>query len=394
MLFEFDSLSEQKANLKVVGVGGAGGNAVNRMITSGMQGVDFIAINTDAQDLENNPAEHKIQIGKNLTKGLGAGANSNVGKNAVEADSEVIYNLLEGADMAFITGGMGGGTGTGAAPVVAQISRELGILTVGIVTIPFKFEGPKRYNRALEGIAEMKKSCDTLIAIPNQKLLSVVDKSTTLPEAFQMADGILHQAAKGISDLINVHGMINLDFADVETIMKNMGEAIMGTGIAQGEERAALAAQQAISSPLLDNASIAGAQGVLVNITGGENITLHEIDEATSIILDEAGESANIIVGAVIDPNMKDNIQVTVISTGFNTMNMETEINKKIEKSIPTRDLQELENKPLHAQKEEFSVESNEDAQNRIVFDDTQESPAIYEKRLEVPAFLRKQQEG
>ena len=394
MLFEFDSLSEQKANLKVVGVGGAGGNAVNRMITSGMQGVDFIAINTDAQDLENNPAEHKIQIGKNLTKGLGAGANSNVGKNAVEADSEVIYNLLEGADMAFITSGMGGGTGTGAAPVVAQISRELGILTVGIVTIPFKFEGPKRYNRALEGIAEMKKSCDTLIAIPNQKLLSVVDKSTTLPEAFQMADGILHQAAKGISDLINVHGMINLDFADVETIMKNMGEAIMGTGIAQGEERAALAAQQAISSPLLDNASIAGAQGVLVNITGGENITLHEIDEATSIILEEAGESANIIVGAVIDPNMKDNIQVTVISTGFNTMNMETEINKKVEKSIPTRELQELENKPLHAQKEESPVESNEENQNRMVFDDTQESPSIYEKRLEVPAFLRKQQEG
>ena len=394
MLFEFDSLSEQKANLKVVGVGGAGGNAVNRMITSGMQGVDFIAINTDAQDLENNPAEHKIQIGKNLTKGLGAGANSNVGKNAVETDSEVIYNLLEGADMAFITGGMGGGTGTGAAPVVSQISRELGILTVGIVTIPFKFEGPKRYNRALEGIAEMKKSCDTLIAIPNQKLLSVVDKSTTLPEAFQMADGILHQAAKGISDLINVHGMINLDFADVETIMKNMGEAIMGTGIAQGEERAALAAQQAISSPLLDNASIAGAQGVLVNITGGENITLHEIDEATSIILEEAGESANIIVGAVIDPNMKENIQVTVISTGFNTMNMESEINKKVEKSVPTRELQELENKPLHAQKEESPVESNEENQNRMVFDDTQESPSIYEKKLEVPAFLRKQQEG
>ena len=394
MLFEFDSLSEQKANLKVVGVGGAGGNAANRMITSGMQGVDFIAINTDAQDLENNPAEHKIQIGKNLTKGLGAGANSNVGKNAVEADSEVIYNLLEGADMAFITGGMGGGTGTGAAPVVSQISRELGILTVGIVTIPFKFEGPKRYNRALEGIAEMKKSCDTLIAIPNQKLLSVVDKSTTLPEAFQMADGILHQAAKGISDLINVHGMINLDFADVETIMKNMGEAIMGTGIAQGEERAALAAQQAISSPLLDNASIAGAQGVLVNITGGETITLHEIDEATSNVISNSGESANIIVGAVIDPNMKDNIQVTVISTGFNTMNMETEISKRVEKSIPTRELQELENKPLHAQKEESPVESNEENQNRMVFDDTQESPAIYEKRLEVPAFLRKQQEG
>ncbi len=395
MLFEFDSLSEQKANLKVVGVGGAGGNAVNRMITSGMVGVDFIAINTDAQDLENNPAEHKIQIGKNLTKGLGAGANSNVGKSAAEADSEVIYNLLEGADMAFITGGMGGGTGTGAAPMVAQISRELGILTVGIVTIPFKFEGPKRYNRALEGIAEMKKSCDTLIAIPNQKLLSVVDKSTTLPEAFQMADGILHQAAKGISDLINVHGMINLDFADVETIMKNMGEAIMGTGIAQGEERAALAAQQAISSPLLDNASIAGAQGVLVNITGGDNITLHEIDEATSIILEEAGESANIIVGAVIDPNMKDNIQVTVISTGFNTMNIESESTAEIEKAIPTKDLQELVNKPLHAQKNiTISEQNKEENQKTLIFDDTQETPAIYEKRLDVPAFLRKQQEG
>ena len=394
MLFEFDSLSEQKANLKVVGVGGAGGNAVNRMITSGMIGVDFIAINTDAQDLENNPAEHKIQIGKNLTKGLGAGANSNVGKNAAEADSEVIYNLLEGADMAFITGGMGGGTGTGAAPMVAQISRELGILTVGIVTIPFKFEGPKRYNRALEGIAEMKKSCDTLIAIPNQKLLSVVDKSTTLPEAFQMADGILHQAAKGISDLINVHGMINLDFADVETIMKNMGEAIMGTGIAQGDERAALAAQQAISSPLLDNASIAGAQGVLVNITGGENITLHEIDEATSIILEEAGESANIIVGAVIDPNMKDEIQVTVISTGFNTMNIETKMTNEIEKSVPTKDLQELVNKPLHAQKENPVIIEKENTNKTLFFDDTQESPAIYEKRIEVPAFLRKQQDS
>ena len=394
MLFEFDSLSEQKANLKVVGVGGAGGNAVNRMITSGMAGVDFIAINTDAQDLENNPAEHKIQIGKNLTKGLGAGANSNVGRNAAEADSEVIHSLLEGADMAFITGGMGGGTGTGAAPMIAQISRELGILTVGIVTLPFKFEGPKRYNRALEGIAEMKKSCDTLIAIPNQKLLSVVDKSTTLPEAFEMADGILHQAAKGISDLINVHGMINLDFADVETIMKNMGEAIMGTGTAQGDERAALAAQQAISSPLLDNASIAGAQGVLVNITGGENITLHEIDEATSIILEEAGESANIIVGAVIDKNMTDDIQVTVISTGFNTIENEVSPIDETKRTTPTRELQNLVNKPLHAQKvDEVQDNVKEDKPETLFFDDTRDTPAIYEKRLDVPAFLRKNQD-
>ena len=220
--------------------------------------------------------------------------------------------------MVFMTAGMGGGTGTGAAPVISQISRELGVLTVGIVTLPFSFEGPKRMNRALEGMAEMKKACDTLIAIPNQKLMSIVDKSTTLPEAFQMADTILHQAAKGISDLINVQGVINLDFADVETIMKNMGEAIMGTGTASGQERAVLAAQQAISSPLLDNASIKGAQGVLVNITGGDDLTLMEANEATSIIFEEAGVSANIIFGAVIDPQLKDEIRVTVIATGFN----------------------------------------------------------------------------
>ena len=404
MLFEFDSLSEQKANLKVVGVGGAGGNAVNRMITSGMAGVDFIAINTDAQDLENNPAEHKIQIGKNLTKGLGAGANSNVGRNAAEADSEVIHNLLEGADMAFITSGMGGGTGTGAAPMIAQISRELGILTVGIVTLPFKFEGPKRYNRALEGIAEMKKSCDTLIAIPNQKLLSVVDKSTTLPEAFEMADGILHQAAKGISDLINVQGVINLDFADVETIMKNMGEAIMGTGVASGEERAVLAAQQAISSPLLDDATIKGAQGVLVNITGGNDLTLMEANEATSIIFEEAGPSANIIFGAVIDPSLDDEIRVTVIATGFNIPKTVADIEDlhgrpemKTVNTPPTRQLQEQVNKPLHAQKE--NVEENENNPNEeieeknpvLTFDDTKESPVIYGKDLQIPAFIRRQ---
>jgi len=239
----------------------------------------------------------------------------------------------------------------------------------------------------------MKKSCDTLIAIPNQKLLSVVDKSTTLPEAFEMADGILHQAAKGISDLINVHGMINLDFADVETIMKNMGEAIMGTGTAQGDERATLAAQQAISSPLLDNASIAGAQGVLVNITGGENITLHEIDEATSIILEEAGESANIIVGAVIDKNMTEDIQVTVISTGFNTLDKNVRPVEKIEKTVPTSDLQNLVNKPLHAQKVDNSRDDNKlEKSEKLFFDDTKEAPAIYDNRLEVPAFLRKNQ--
>ena len=402
MLFEFDSLSEQKAKLKVVGVGGAGGNAVTRMITSGMKGVDFIAINTDAQDLDNNPSEQKVQIGKNLTKGLGAGANSNVGKDAVEADKEAITALLEGADMVFITAGMGGGTGTGAAPVISQVSRELGILTVGIVTLPFSFEGPKRMNRALDGMAEMKKACDTLIAIPNQKLMSIVDKDTTLPEAFQMADTILHQAAKGISDLINVQGVINLDFADVETIMKNMGEAIMGTGIASGDERAVLAAQQAISSPLLDDASIKGAQGVLVNITGGDDLTLMEANEATSIIFEEAGVSANIIFGAVIDPDLNDEIRVTVIATGFNipkaiSINDEELHGRpemKTANTPPTRHLQEQVNKPLHAQKEnmEESKDSIPNEEKRMLtFDDTTEKPVIYGNDLQIPAFIRRQ---
>ncbi len=403
MLFEFDSLSEQKAKLKVVGVGGAGGNAVTRMITSGMQGVDFIAINTDAQDLDNNPSEQKIQVGKNLTKGLGAGAKSNVGREAIEADREAITALLDGADMAFITAGMGGGTGTGASPVIAQISRELGILTVGIVTLPFNFEGPKRMNRALEGMAEMKKACDTLIAIPNQKLMSIVDKSTTLPEAFQMADTILHQAAKGISDLINVQGVINLDFADVETIMKNMGEAIMGTGVASGNERAVLAAQQAISSPLLDDASIKGAQGVLVNITGGDDLTLMEANEATTIIFEEAGPSANIIFGAVIDPSLEDEIRVTVIATGFNipqTVQKNESLHGKPEmkttQTPPTRHLQELVNKPLHAQKdkEEDTSEITEKGTEEtpmLTFDDTKESPVIYGEDLQIPAFIRRQ---
>ncbi|HIB04459.1 MAG TPA: cell division protein FtsZ [Candidatus Marinimicrobia bacterium] len=400
-MFEFDSLNVQKAKLKVVGVGGAGGNAVTRMITSGMQGVDFIAINTDAQDLDNNPSEHKIQVGKNLTKGLGAGANSSVGKEAVEADKEAITSLLEGADMVFITAGMGGGTGTGASPVISQISRELGVLTVGIVTLPFSFEGPKRMNRALEGMAEMKKACDTVIAIPNQKLMSIVDKSTTLPEAFQMADTILHQAAKGISDLINVQGVINLDFADVETIMKNMGEAIMGTGVASGEERAVLAAQQAISSPLLDDASIKGAQGVLVNITGGNDLTLMEANEATSIIFEEAGPSANIIFGAVIDPALDDEIRVTVIATGFNIPKVVSkldELHTKTEthtiETPHTRHLQEQVNKPLHAQKEKSAENSQEEPEQKktvLTFDDTQDAPVIYGKDLQIPAFIRRQ---
>jgi len=398
MLFEFDPLAEQKAKLKVVGVGGAGGNAINRMISTNMEGVDFIVINTDAQDLENNAAEQKIQIGSTLTKGLGAGAQSTIGLEAMETDREAVQTLLEGADMVFITAGMGGGTGTGAAPVIAQIARELNILTVGIVTLPFNFEGPKRMNRGLAGISEMRKTSDTLLIIPNQKLMSIVDKNTTLTAAFHLADSILNQAAKGISDLINVHGMINLDFADVETIMKNMGEAIMGTGVATGEERAVLSAQQAIASPLLDNASISGAQGILVNITGGKDLTLHEVDEATSIIFEEAGNDANIIFGAVIDPKLEEEIQVTVIATGFNNHKYKEDsdetprITKAPQREV-NRMLGEKINVSLSEQKNtpnEMAPEDEKPKPNILIDDD---NPVIYGNDIEIPAFIRRQHE-
>ena len=400
MLFEFDSLAEQKANLKVIGVGGAGGNAVNRMIQAGMKGVDFMVINTDAQDLENNAAENKIQIGKNLTRGLGAGAKSEIGSDAIESDKDAVKSLIEGADMVFITAGMGGGTGTGAAPRVAQIAREMGVLTVGIVTLPFNFEGPKRMNRGLAGITELRKVCDTLISIPNQKLMSVVDKNTTVVEAFKLADSVLHHASKGISDLINVHGLVNLDFADVETIMKNMGEAVIGTGTAKGEERAVLAAQQAISSPLLDNASISGAQGVLVNITGGSDLAIMEVDQATNIIFEEAGQGANIIFGAVIDPDLKDEIMVTVIATGFNHKIAEDDIsNRAIESHLESKQqyktVTEQENVPLHKQEnqEEYISEQLpiENSEPKKLFDDL--NPVMKENDLDVPAFIRRQQD-
>ena len=400
MLFEFDSLAEQKANLKVIGVGGAGGNAVNRMIQAGMKGVDFMVINTDAQDLENNAAENKIQIGKNLTRGLGAGAKSEIGRDAIESDKDAVKSLIEGADMVFITAGMGGGTGTGAAPRVAQIAREMGVLTVGIVTLPFNFEGPKRMNRGLAGITELRKVCDTLIAIPNQKLMSVVDKNTTVVEAFKLADSVLHHASKGISDLINVHGLVNLDFADVETIMKNMGEAVIGTGTAKGEERAVLAAQQAISSPLLDNASIAGAQGVLVNITGGSDLAIMEVDQATNIIFEEAGQGANIIFGAVIDPSLNDEIMVTVIATGFNHKVASDEIsNTAIESHLEMKQqyksVTEHENVPLHKQDHKFDSQPEqlpfENTEPKKLFDDLNHLSSTND--LEVPAFLRRQQD-
>lgn len=316
-MLEFDSNLEQLAMIKVIGVGGGGNNAVNRMIEHGVQGVEFIAVNTDAQALNLSKAEVKMQIGGKLTRGLGAGANPEVGKKAAEESKEQIEEALRGADMVFVTAGMGGGTGTGAAPVIAQIARDLGALTVGVVTRPFTFEGRKRATQAQGGISAMKESVDTLIVIPNDRLLEIVDKSTPMLEAFREADNVLRQGVQGISDLIATPGLINLDFADVKTIMSNKGSALMGIGIASGENRATEAAKKAISSPLLEK-SIDGAQGVLMNITGGTNLSLFEVQEAADIVATASDQEVNMIFGSVINENLKDEIVVTVIATGFN----------------------------------------------------------------------------
>jgi cell division protein FtsZ len=316
-MLEFDTNIESLATIKVIGVGGGGNNAVNRMIEHGVQGVDFIAVNTDAQALNLSKAETKMQIGAKLTRGLGAGANPDVGKKAAEESREQLEEVLRGADMVFVTAGMGGGTGTGAAPVIAQISRDLGALTVGVVTRPFTFEGRKRAGQAAGGIASMKESVDTLIVIPNDRLLEIVDKNTPMLEAFREADNVLRQGVQGISDLIAVPGLINLDFADVKTIMASKGSALMGIGVATGENRATEAAKKAISSPLLET-SIDGAQGVLMNITGGTNLSLYEVQEAADIVASASDEEVNMIFGSVINENLKDEIVVTVIATGFN----------------------------------------------------------------------------
>jgi cell division protein FtsZ len=324
-MFTVDENFDAKAKMKVVGVGGAGGNAVNRMVSAGLLGVEFIAINTDAMALDNNQASKRVQIGEKITKGLGAGANPEIGKIALEEDRDKVAALLEGADMVFITAGMGGGTGTGGAPVVAEIARQMDILTVAIVTRPFLFEGKVRDRNAKKGIEDLRKSVDTMIVIPNQKLLSIVDRTTSLLDAFRIADDVLYQATKGISDLISVHGLVNLDFADVKTIMRESGDALMGTGYADGENRAVTAADSAIHSPMLDDISIVGAKGILINITGGDDMTLYDVNDATQSIYDAVGDNidTNIIFGAVTDPSMKGKIRVTVIATGFNEEKME-----------------------------------------------------------------------
>ena len=305
------------ARIKVVGVGGGGGNAVNTMIAAGLPGVDFIAANTDAQALRANLASVKLQLGEKLTRGLGAGGKPTVGRQAAEEDIERIREHLTGADMVFVTAGMGGGTGTGAAPVIARIAKESGALTVGVVTKPFTFEGRQRSKQADDGMRDLKASVDTLIAIPNQRLLNVAGRNSSILETFRKADDVLLQAVRGIADLITVHGLINLDFADVRAIMCEMGMAMMGAALAAGENRAVEAAQRAISSPLLEDVKIEGARGVLINITGGPDLTLHEVNEAATLIQEEADPDANIIFGAVIDESMGDEVRITVIATGF-----------------------------------------------------------------------------
>lgn len=316
-MFELEENINIGANIKVVGIGGGGNNAVATMIEGGLSGVEFIVANTDRQALESHLAPKKIQLGNELTKGLGAGANPEIGKRAAIESYNEIVEALDGADMVFVTGGMGGGTGTGGAPIVAKIARELGALTIGVVTKPFMFEGKKRLKHANSGIQELKENVDTLIVIPNQKLLSISSEKTPLLETFKKADEVLLQAVKGISDLINIRGLINLDFADIRTVMSAKGMAIMGAGSAKGENRAIEAATSAISSPLLENISIEGATGIIINVTGGKDLSLYEVNEASTLITEAAHEDAEIIFGAVIDESLSDEVRVTVIATGF-----------------------------------------------------------------------------
>jgi len=390
-VIELDNGFDRGAKIRVVGVGGGGGNAVNSMIKKGLHSVDFYAVNTDVQALQRNAAPSKIQIGKNLTRGLGAGADPTIGYRAVEEDREEIARALSGSDMVFVTAGMGGGTGTGGAPLVANIAKSLGALVVGIVTRPFQCEGKRRSAQADIGIEELRKQVDTLIVIPNQKLLSIVERNTPLTEAFDIANQVLYGATRGISELITVPGLINVDFADVRTVMREMGDAVMGTGEATGENRAKEAAEYAISSPLLDDVSISGAQGVLVNITGGPSMSLFEVDEATEIIREAAGEEANVILGAVIDEQLTDEILVTVIATGFNrritqqTPGRQQKAPVRTTERIPTgvSDLQALDRPAYERRGVELGI-----VQHPVNPDTLREK--IDKSDHEKPAFLRK----
>lgn len=378
-MFDYDMDIEQLAQIKVIGVGGGGSNAVNRMIESGIQGVEFICVNTDAQALKLSKASVKLQLGEKLTRGLGAGANPEIGKKAAEESREQVEEVLRGADMVFVTAGMGGGTGTGAAPVVAEIAKDLGALTVGVVTRPFTFEGRKRSTQAGSGISNLKEKVDTLIVIPNDRLLEIVDKNTPMLEAFREADNVLRQGVQGISDLIAVPGLINLDFADVKTIMTEGGSALMAIGVATGENRASEAAKKAISSPLLEK-SIDGAKGVLMNITGGTNLSLYEVNEAADIVATAADPEVNMIFGSVISDDLSDEIVVTVIATGFqeNESHMPN-INNRRERPGASQPA----SRPANHQHQPANREDHE--RERPAYN----SPNEEEDALDIPTFLR-----
>lgn len=373
---DFSEQPRHNAKILVVGVGGGGGNAIDRMIAARVEGVEFLVANTDLQALGNSDAPVKIQLGAKLTKGLGAGSNPEIGRRAALEDTEKIIEVLEGADMVFVTAGLGGGTGTGAAPIVASLARELGALTVAVVTRPFTFEGRRRALQAEQGLAELAEAVDTVISIPNERLLEFVDRGTSFFEAFRIADDILRQAVQGISDIITITGIINRDFADIKTIMEGMGHAVMGTAKAKGPKRAAEAATRAISSPLLEDASIQGAQGILLNITGSSNLTLHEVNEASTIIHQAAAENANVIFGAVHDESMKDEIKITVIATGYKTDRI------RFSQASNTSALHSARRtvRSVMARKEKLPVESNL----------TQVTAEIPADDLEVPAYIRR----
>ena len=399
-MFEIVEQQENlKARIKVIGIGGGGGNAVNTMIGSKFTGVDFIVANTDAQSLDASRAPVKIQLGETVTKGLGAGANPEIGRRAAQENEEIIQDYLAGSDMIFITAGMGGGTGTGGAPVVARLAREAGALTVGVVTKPFIFEGKKRMRQAEEGIEHLKQNVDTLIVIPNQRLLSIAAKTTTMLEAFHRADDVLLQAVRGISDLIITPGLINLDFADIRTVMAEMGLALMGAASAAGENRAIEAAQKAISSPLLEDISIQGARGVLINITGGPDLCLHEVNEAASMIQEEAHEDANIIFGSVIDETMTDEIRITVIATGFGADREERKpvpVNVSSIASAPQKNKKVVHlgtivddlDTPTWQRKKQGSEETETLTLNKTTFDFGRDKE---DDEYDIPTFLRKQ---
>ncbi|HQG41383.1 MAG TPA: cell division protein FtsZ [Spirochaetota bacterium] len=388
-MFKFDEEPQMNTIIKVVGVGGAGNNAVNRMIATGLEGVDYIVVNTDSQQLKASLAQTKIQIGTKLTRGLGAGADPSIGREAALEDRDKLEKALKGADMVFITAGMGGGTGTGAAPIVAEVAKESGALVVGVVTKPFRAEGRRRMQHAEEGIRDLKEKVDTIIVIPNDLLLKIIDRNTPMDHAFKLADDILRQGVQGIADIIMVTGLVNVDFADVRTVMKETGDAIMGVGIGVGENRAIEATQMAINSPLLEESGIEGAKAVLLNIAGGSDMSLHEVNEITEIINKQVDPDANIIFGATIDPALDDKIRVTVIATGFdrklNMLNRPNELDRATGTPLTViegKNHKERIEKKVPAQMKSFTL----DYEKRRVKDYSHED-------LDIPAFLRRNAE-